>query len=103
MAHVLEESHWTTRRDRLLRGPDRNVLPLVRPGNAGPRSSTHRDHCGYGPSNGSLDRSTAARGIPWGEVPRYLIRDRDHAFDGLGPTAEAMGIYEVLTAPPAPW
>jgi transposase InsO family protein len=41
--------------------------------------------------------------FPWGEVPRYLIRDRDHAFDGLGPTAEAMGIYEVLTAPRAPW
>ena len=41
--------------------------------------------------------------FPWGEVPRYLIRDRDHAFDGLGPTAEAMGIYEVLTAQRAPW
>src|SRR5262249_30829390 len=41
--------------------------------------------------------------FPWGEVPRYLIRDRDHAFDGLGPTAKAIGIHEVLIAPRAPW
>jgi len=36
--------------------------------------------------------------FPWDEAPRYLIRDRDHAFDGLGDTAKAMGIHEVLTA-----
>jgi putative transposase len=41
--------------------------------------------------------------FPWDEAPRYLIRDRDHAFDGLGATAKAMGIHEVLTAPRAPW
>jgi putative transposase len=41
--------------------------------------------------------------FPWDEAPRYLIRDRDHAFDGLGETANAMGISEVLTAPHAPW
>ena len=41
--------------------------------------------------------------FPWDEAPRYLIRDRDHAFDGLGETAKAMGIHEVLTAPHAPW
>jgi transposase InsO family protein len=35
--------------------------------------------------------------------PRYLIHDRDHAFDRLGTTATAMGIEEVLTAPHAPW
>lgn len=40
---------------------------------------------------------------PWDTAPRYLIRDRDHAFDGLGTTAKAMGIHEVLTAPGAPW
>ena len=28
---------------------------------------------------------------------------RDHAFDGLGVTAHAMGIQEVLTSPGAPW
>jgi putative transposase len=41
--------------------------------------------------------------FPWDEAPRYLIHDRDHAFDGLGPTAKAMGIDEVVTAPHAPW
>ena len=40
---------------------------------------------------------------PWDAAPRYLIRDRDHAFDGLGTTATAMGIHEVLTAPGSPW
>jgi putative transposase len=40
---------------------------------------------------------------PWDSAPRYLIRDRDHAFDGLGRTANAMGIQQVLTAPGAPW
>jgi transposase InsO family protein len=41
--------------------------------------------------------------FPWDEAPRYVIRDRDHAFDGLGETAKTMGIHEVLTAPHAPW
>jgi len=40
---------------------------------------------------------------PWESAPRYLIRDRDYAFEGLGITAKAMGIHEVLTAPGAPW
>jgi transposase InsO family protein len=41
--------------------------------------------------------------FPWDEAPRYLIHDRDHAFDRLGATAKAIGIEEVLTAPRAPW
>jgi hypothetical protein len=41
--------------------------------------------------------------FPWDEAVRYLIHDRDHAFDGLGATAKAMGIEEVVTAPHAPW
>ncbi len=40
---------------------------------------------------------------PWNSTPRDLIRDRDHAFDGLGITAKGMGIREVLTAPGSPW
>jgi hypothetical protein len=40
--------------------------------------------------------------FPWDRAPRYLLRDRDHAFDGLGVTARAMGMQEVLTAPGAP-
>ena len=41
--------------------------------------------------------------FPWDEAPRYLIHDRDHAFDHLVATAKAMAIEEVLTAPRAPW
>jgi putative transposase len=40
--------------------------------------------------------------FPWDEAPRYLIHDRDHAFDRLRVMATAMGIEEVLTAPRAP-
>jgi transposase InsO family protein len=41
--------------------------------------------------------------FPWDQAPRFLIRDRDHACDGLTATATAMSIHEVLTAPRAPW
>jgi len=41
--------------------------------------------------------------FPWDEAPRYLIHDRDHAFDALGATARAMGMEDVVTAPHAPW
>ncbi len=41
--------------------------------------------------------------FPWDRVPRYLLRDRDHAFGGLDATAKAMGIHQVLTAPRSPW
>jgi len=41
--------------------------------------------------------------FPWDCAPRYLIRDRDHAFDGWAHAAKAMGIEEVLTAPRSPW
>ena len=41
--------------------------------------------------------------FPWDQAPRYLIRDRDHAFDGWVETAKAMGIDERLTAPRSPW
>jgi putative transposase len=41
--------------------------------------------------------------FPWDEAPRYLIRDRDRAFQAVTATAQAMGIEEVLTAPQSPW
>jgi putative transposase len=41
--------------------------------------------------------------FPWAEAPRYLLHDRDHAFEGLQITAQAMGIKEVLTTPRSPW
>ena len=41
--------------------------------------------------------------FPGDEVPRYLVRDRDSAVAGIGPTATGMGIHEVLTAPRSLW
>src|SRR3989442_12226868 len=41
--------------------------------------------------------------FPRDDAPRYLIRDRDLAFAGVGATAEAMAITEVLAAPRSPW
>jgi putative transposase len=41
--------------------------------------------------------------FPWDQAPRFLVRDRDHAFDGWADTAKAIGIDEVLTAPRSPW
>ena len=41
--------------------------------------------------------------FPWDEAPRYLLHDRDHAFDRLQNTAKPMEIEEVVTAPHAPW
>jgi transposase InsO family protein len=39
--------------------------------------------------------------FPWDQAPRFLLHDRDHAFDGL--TAAAMAMDEVLAAPRSPW
>jgi putative transposase len=41
--------------------------------------------------------------FPWDRAPRYLIRDRDLAFQAVALTTNAMGIEEVLTAPRSPW
>jgi transposase InsO family protein len=41
--------------------------------------------------------------FPLDAAPRYLIHDRDDAFDGVATTTEAMGIEDVLRAPSAPW
>ena len=41
--------------------------------------------------------------FPWEQAPRYVIRDRDHAFDGWTETAKEMAIEEVLTTPQSPW
>jgi len=40
--------------------------------------------------------------FPWDQAPRYLIRDRDRAFQAVTATAKAMGIEEVLTASRSP-
>jgi putative transposase len=38
--------------------------------------------------------------FPWDQAPRYLIRDRDCAFQGVKAIVNAVGTDEVLTAPP---
>jgi hypothetical protein len=40
--------------------------------------------------------------FPLSTAPRYLIHDRDDAFDGVATTTAAMGIEYVLTAANAP-
>jgi putative transposase len=56
------------------------------------------------------DRPTAAwtaqqlrEAFPWEEAPRYLLRDRDTAFEGWAETARTMRIEELLAAPRSPW
>jgi putative transposase len=41
--------------------------------------------------------------FPWEAAPRYLLHDRDLSFAGLGATAEAIAMTNVLTAPRSPW
>jgi hypothetical protein len=41
--------------------------------------------------------------FPWDEASRYMVHDRDGAFNTWGTTAAAMGIEEVLTAVRSPW
>jgi putative transposase len=38
-----------------------------------------------------------------GQAPRYVVRDRDHAFAGWANTAKALGIDEILTVPRSLW
>ena len=40
--------------------------------------------------------------FPWDQAPRYLIHDRDLAFQALIGTVKAMGIEDVRTAPRSP-
>ena len=41
--------------------------------------------------------------FPWDEAPRYLVHDRDTAFQAWATTAAAMQIEEVRTAVRSPW
>lgn len=59
---------------------------------------------------GVTDHPTAAwtrqqlrEAFPWDRAPRYVMRDRDHAFAGWADSARAIGIEEILTAPRSPW
>jgi putative transposase len=42
--------------------------------------------------------------FPWGEAPRYLLRDRDHIYGTqFQQRVRHMGIEEVVSAPRSPW
>jgi len=41
--------------------------------------------------------------FPWDQAPRYVIHDRDLAFQAATASAKAMGIEVVRTAPHSPW
>jgi putative transposase len=41
--------------------------------------------------------------FPWDEAPRYLVRDRDTAFNTCAATMAAMGRQEIVTAARSPW
>jgi putative transposase len=41
--------------------------------------------------------------FPWDQAPRYVIHDRDLAFEAATTTANAMGIDVVRTAAHSPW
>ena len=43
------------------------------------------------------------RAFPWDQAPRFLIHDRDLAFQAVAATVKGMGTEEVLTAPHSPW
>src|SRR5215471_19321039 len=42
--------------------------------------------------------------LPWDNVPRYLLRDRDAIYgESFRARVRGMGVREVLTAPQSPW
>ena len=41
--------------------------------------------------------------FPWDQAPRFLIHDRDLAFQAVSATVKGMGTEEVLTAPHSTW
>jgi hypothetical protein len=88
LAHFPAESHRPDRGGRCFPGPDRDLPPLVRPGALRLRSATHPARGGHRASDGGQQLREQ---FSWDEVPRYLVHDRDHAFDSLRATAKAMG------------
>src|SRR5207245_7968484 len=84
LAHLLAESHRPDCGGRFLRRPDRDLPPRVRPGAARPRSATHRHVAVTAHPTAAWTAQQLREAFRWDEAPRYVIHDRDHAFDGLG-------------------
>jgi transposase InsO family protein len=103
VAHVPDESPPPNHGRRFLRRPDGHMPPLFvlvilaheR------RRVVHvavTDH-----PTAAWTAQQLREAFPWNEAPRYLVHDRDSAFDAWRTTAAAHGIEEVLTAPHSPW
>lgn len=103
LANILKESHRPDRGGRFLCGAEGDLPPSVRAGASRARSTTHHARRSHRASDGGVDGPAAPRSLSVGRHASISDHDRDHAFDGLGATAKAMGIEEVLTAPHPPW
>ena len=102
VAHIFAESH---RPDcgRFLRSSDRDLSPLVRAMLLAHGRRRIRHTAVIAHPTAAWTAQQLREAFPWDHAPRYVIHDRDHAFDGLEATATAMGIEDVRTAPQAPW
>ena len=68
------------------------------------RRSVRRRSCdGVGCTNPAWTAQQLREAFPWNQTPRYLIHDRDLAFQAMIRTTKAMGIEDVRTAPQSPW
>jgi hypothetical protein len=101
VAHVLGEPRRTDHGRGCLCGADRDGPPPVRLGDPGPRTASHRSIAVTEHPTAEWTAQQLREAFPWDQAPRYVVRDRDHAFDGWAAAAKAMGIDEVLR-PPAP-
>jgi len=103
LAYVLAESYRPDCGGGFLRGPDCDISSAVRPGAPRPRSATCSARGGTAHPTAAWTAQQLREAFPWDGAPRFLIHDRDHAFERVATTAKAIGIEEVLTAPHAPW
>jgi hypothetical protein len=103
LAHVLAESHWADRGGRFLHRPDGDLPSLVRLVLLAHDRRRIRHIAVTAHPTAAWTAQQLREAFPWDEAPRYLLHDRDRAFDRIGATAMAMGIEEVHTAPRAPW
>ena len=103
MTHVLGESHRASDCRGFLRGTDCDVPPAVRAGDPRPRAPAGRAFAVTEHPTAAWTAQQLREAFPWDGSPRYLLRDRDHAFHAWANTATAMDIQELLTAPRSPW
>jgi putative transposase len=103
LADILAKSCRADRGGRFLRRPDRDdrllfVLVLLAHDRRRIRHVAVTAH-----PTAAWTAQQLREAFPWNEAPRYLLHDRDHAFEHMEATAKAMGIEEVVTAAQSPW